>query len=324
MEKKTISFKEFDNLDKLTRWGSTATCDDLINIHKYLLDKVVVDYNNEIVKDKPSDEFIMTALYRVRFAPKFSASMEEFIKSEYLSNCLKNNIYYILSKLDGYDSVLKLLSSDINLYEYKLLDLIKIYNGLIEYYSNSKRRKYEENNLAIECFNQYMFFQDTVAAVDYIKTVYPKNELFKEILANSGIVPSEGHYSCLGMSAYYLNHEHLISVYNKIKKYYPEVTDEFVKLVNNMDNMSPNIFIANYFIFVDNDFKIDEKDIIKDEKISKEYRRRNVRSIIKTRQNKIYDEWKKKKDLSTSYEIKKRFIELVNNQKSSNRQYVLK
>ena len=313
MKKNEISFREFDNLDRVTRLGNIVRVKDLIEIHEYLKDKIVIEKDKLILKRYPANDFIVNALFRVRYAPKFSEAVSDFIKSDYLSDCLKENIYYILSKIEGYEDILDELKTDCYLGNFNFVKIIKIYEGLSEYYSDCVNELTESNNLAYDCFTQYMFFQDSNDAKTFIKQINNNDTLFKDILANSGVIPTSINYVSLGLDRCYLNEDHLISIYEKIKKFYPGVEEEFAKLVMMMDDLSPNIFIINYFNFVNSNFIASETNIINKKIVKKELHRRNMQTIFKNKQNALYNEWQKKQNLNNTFIIKSRFEDYINN-----------
>ena len=274
--------KEFDELT-----GKTVIEDDSIDeatleaIYRYLDNKKIVDYHGTI--ENPSERFLYDALSRTHHNPKYIDSVENFIKSDFVSNIIKKKVLDLTSDKDGYDNLNLLLKTNKNINSYTDVD-IALMNKAVKDYSKDK-------SMLPEIFEEYIFALDGYGPVEFIKKSYTKSELAKNFLIHSGLIPASNYYVGVCINKKVLGEDHLTSIYSMYEKYMPEEKSKFLDVVKYTKELNAFDFISNYISFVSNDFSCEE------------FKHDNRKYIT--------NEYDKKLDEKENSEIRKKFLDNV-------------
>ncbi len=270
MEKVFISGGEYNSFLETTRYSDSIRFDvnRIIEIYKYLKDKKTEkrSFFEEPKKIENAHlDFLRIALNRIYFSPKYNQATEDFLKSDYLSDELKKEIYDVLKGTCCSEQLKVLLNSERRINDFSKNEIKEIDESLCRISSALSDNKYGEKCKEIyELFEDYIFVIDGVGPIEYIKE---KNgsELPIIMLEKSGIPSHESYYSGYGVDRRYLGENHLFSIYKKFAKFYPDKADEFVKMVRAISKLTPTEFVTNYLSFVrnglDSDFKHKEGNV---------------------------------------------------------------
>ncbi len=258
MEKQFISEIEFKNLLKKIRYG-VKNIDEAIEIYDYLKDKKTEDsfFDRETrTIENPHFEFLRTIFNRTEsdYAGGFTEEDEEFLKSDYLSEELKKEINNKLK--NNSKELTELLNSEKQINDFSKEEINKIMKLLITISNPLPDKERYDYGALCYTLETYLFVLDGKGPIEYIKEEYGK-ELPKAILDKSNLSSRASYYSGYGVDTTLLGERHLFSIYKKFVKYYPDKTEEFVKLVDSIPKLTPTEFINNYFLFVENGFNSD-------------------------------------------------------------------
>ena len=178
-----IDSKDFRIINFLTLKGMDSVTEDLIiEKHKFLRGKKVDLYGIIVNAD---DQFIKNTLDRTLHYPYYTKAVEDFIKSDYLSDIFLENIVYILNKIPNCERMIEDLKGK-RINDLGFLPLSVIYQELIDYYREDTEHT-ETNNLAINCFVKYLSCLDGKGPTELVSTIFDNKKLGSFILTNSGL-----------------------------------------------------------------------------------------------------------------------------------------
>lgn len=248
-----IDSKDFRIINYLTVKGMDSVTEDLIiEKHKFLRGKKVDLYGIIVNAD---DQFIKNTLDRTLLYPYYTKAVEDFIKSDYLSDIFLENIVYILNKIPNCERMIEDLKGK-RINDLGFLQLSVIYQELINYYREDTEHT-ETNNLAINCFVKYLSCLDGKGPTELVSTIFDNKKLGSFILTNSGLSNIALSSNATNVNKKNLDENNLYSMYKKIAKFRPDAAEEFVKLVNNTKSINPKAFLNNYNQFVERNFSCD-------------------------------------------------------------------
>ena len=264
MGKEFISAGEYNSFLETTRYSDSTRFDvnRIIEIYEYLKDKKTEErsYWGEPRKIENAHlDFLRIALDRIYFSPKYNQATEDFLKSDYLSEELKKEIYDVLQGICCSVQLTTSLNGERKISDFSTDEIKEIEASLCRASDALSDNKDGEKCKEIyEMFEDFIFVIDGVGPIEYIKE---KNgsELPIVMLEKSGIPSHASYYSGYGVDRRYLGENHLFSIYKKFAKFYPDKADEFVKMVRDISRLTPTEFVTNYLSFVrnglDSDFK---------------------------------------------------------------------
>ena len=256
MKKQLISWGEYNYYLEKTRWAddNETTVDDLIDIYEYLKDKSVKEYSFD---DEPNIikyahiKFLSIALGRSHVFAYYNPGTEGFLKSDYISKEIKREIKKIL-KHNCSLRLMDLLKSEKDIKDFSKKELKEIDDAFCDNFDKlSERKKKEKCSEVWDIFNNYIFLLDGEESINYIKEKYG-DELPIIMLENSGVPSYPSYYSGYGVNSKYLGEQHLLSLYKKFDKFYPDKKKEFVRMVEWIKRLTPTEFVINYLEFVRN------------------------------------------------------------------------
>ena len=267
MEKEFISGGEYNSFLETTKYSDSTRFDvnRIIEIYEYLKDKKTEErsfYGEPRKIENAHLDFLRIALDRIYFSPKYNQATEDFLKSDYLSEELKKEIYDVLNGICCSEQLTALLNSERIISEFSKKEIKEIEESLCQVSNALSGNKYMEKCKEIyEMFEDYIFVIDGVGPIEYTKEKN-KSELPIIMLEKSGIPSHASYYSGYGVDRRYLGENHLFSIYKKFTKFYPDKADQFVKMVRAISKLTPTEFVTNYLLFVrnglDSDFKHNE------------------------------------------------------------------
>lgn len=314
MEKQLISKGEYNSYLEKTRWAddNRTELDDIIDIFEYLKDKNVKDYSFDskpkIIENAHLD-FIIVALGRSHFSPYYNHATENFLKSDYLSGELKKEIINMLGS-NCSKELFDLLNSEKEITDFSKEEIKVIEDSLRELYKKTKGKKKEKCGDMRDIFAEYIFVLDGIGPIEYMKEKY-KEKLPIVMLENSGLPSFASYYSGYGVDSRYLGEKHLLSIYKKFDKFYPDKKQEFVKMVNRIRRLTPTEFINNYLEFsrngLDSEFKNKNGNISVDESygsIRDMVGALSITSLVANNNDKEYE-------LDSHYLIRKEFSKMI-------------
>lgn len=270
MDKEFISGGEYNSFLETTRYSDSTRFDvnRIIEIYEYLKDKKTEErsfYGEPRKIENAHLDFLRIALGRIYFSPKYNQATEDFLKSDYLSEELKKEIYGVLKETCCSEQLTVLLNSERRINDFSKDEIKEIEDSLCRISDALSDNKDGEKCKEIyEMFEDFIFVIDGVGPIEYIKE---KNgsELPIIMLEKSGIPSHSSYYSGYGVDRRYLGEEHLFSIYKKFAKFYPNKADEFLKMVRAISRLTPTEFVTNYLSFVrnglDSDFKHKEGNV---------------------------------------------------------------
>ncbi len=229
----------------------SLTEEQLIGICEYLDGKKYQDGVN--VVENVLNDFLWFIIRKPSKDPYYLPAVESFLKSDYFSNKLKNDISLISQKVSGHTKLKKILESPTHLNDFDsatLQDIVKVFRE----YREKKKEDPNVNGLANQIFRRYMFVLDGEGPYQFVKSEYSDTELAKMFLSHAGLHQFAAHYNGVGVNLLELNEEHLIAIYESFERYLPDKKDEFVKLVRRNDSFAPGNFVNSYYKFVENGF----------------------------------------------------------------------
>lgn len=244
MEKNIILKDEYNDLLRKSRY-LVEDVNVIIEVYKYLKNKTI-SINNDVY-DK-AHIYFLDDLFLLTTSPRchgFSEIEEEFIKSSFLSSEFKEEIYLTFKDYDCSDELKELLNGDKDFNDFTKEEIKLIMNFNVP----EDNREWYDHHLYL--IDSYLFVLDGLGVVQYIKEKY-SDTLPVEMLTRSNVSSSAFYYSGYGVDHSILGEKHLFSLYRKFVKYYPDKTEEFIKLVNGMDLLTATEFVNNYMKFVRN------------------------------------------------------------------------
>ena len=252
MERQFIEGYEYNGLLDTIRYGIKKV-DDAIDIYEFLKNKKtkVHGIDGDEIIENPHFGFLERLFNKSMsdFACGLKETDEEFLKSNYLSKELKQEIYSKLSK-NCSKELTTLLRSEKQVTDFSKKEIKEIL-ALFKTTANASTDKTEYGKLYY-LFGEYLFILDGNGPIEYIKEKYGE-ELPIAMLNRSNVIVSASYYSGYGVDSRLLGDRHLFSLYKKFLKYYPDKADEFVKMVMSIKTLTPTEFITNYLSFVRND-----------------------------------------------------------------------
>lgn len=310
MEKKSITEKEYNQLLEQSLGMKNATV--AIDIYEFLKNKttkIKSACGNYVILENPHLSFL-DGFFLGSMSPyghDFTDVEKEFLKSDYLSDELKKEIYNRIK--NSSEKLTELLNSEnhINVFS---KETIKEIIGLLKSASSKAKEDYVD---FCNLFEEYLFVLDGNGPIGYIKEKYGK-DLPIEMLKRSNIINDASHYEGYGVERSILGEWHLFSLYRKFAKYYPEKVDEFVEMIRSIQLLTPTNFIINYSYFVENglnsNFKIKESNNSKEDSYGSKIMLTSAISIIslvneKQRNSDIHHE------LEAQHSIIDEFIKMI-------------
>lgn len=263
-EMQEISAIEYEKLNERTRViDDNVDANTLINISEFLLKKKVL---TPYKVNYPREKFIYNMITRIYKDPDYIPAVKEFLESDYFSNLMKKAIYDLTSTIPNCERINRLLKGDMHMNDFPASQLFEIRGVILNYVlERHELTEYATNSYIgiINMLDEYMFFLDGLGPVNYVKGHYDKNNLLKNIIIHSGLQQKNiRNYDRVNSTIF--NEKHILSIYNKIKKYIPEASEEFIKLVDCMNKVSPYSFINSLYEFADNRYSCDNLDMFDD------------------------------------------------------------
>lgn len=291
---------DYNNFCRKIKTGdSTLTVDKIIEICNFLNGKYFDD-NGRLITNALND-FIYQIIKKAYYEIDYPQIIKDFIKTDYYSNKVKSDIFALTKNLDGYDRMNKMLLSDINMNDFDLFTLNDINDALYE--CIEKRKIDKDINVKIPIiFRKYMFALDGVGPVDFIINNYTSEELGKEFLINSGLVPHQSFYKGKKVNRLEFNEEHLILIYKFFDKYMLDKKENYVEFIKRNEDFNASTFIANYLEFIENDFScesitfynnIEKLNTVEWEKVLEEKANNKIKNLFFDHVNKDKKELKK-------------------------------
>lgn len=324
MKKKYIKEDELDRYLNIAAYGlnyygnNNDGIDKIYEIYEYLKDKKSVKQFGEIKVPNAHLEFLHMALDRGRDVPDYNSDIEIFLKSDYIAKELKKEICYVISNDSCYKQLCELINSERSINDYSKEEISLIFDSLLKTFNTTSNADIKNKCSDIDCILQdYIFILNGEGPVNYIKERY-KDKLPHIIVEKSGLISSPTYYSGYGIDRSLLGENHLFSIYKKYDKYYPDKTDEFVNMVNNVNCLTPTEFLTNYLLFVqkgmNSDFirRMGNVNLDNAPKMLSGFL--GIVTAFSSSQNKYKDEyymWEKEMDAMIQKEIKEKFLEKV-------------
>ena len=242
MNKKTIDSETYSLItDHINYdWSYTDLNEDkIIKIYEYLKNKSIKG-NNSIIYNAHL-LFLDQILESTKKLPDYNKATKMFLNSKYLSSELKKEMISVLKDNCPNDTRI-LLNSQLEIKDFNDEEIEEIISCLEKSFNknlslNDKRKCVDIINI----YNDYMFSLDSNGPIQYIKNNFD-DVLPIIILENSGIINENVR----------LNEKYLISIYQKILKYYPDQAIEFVNIVSNIPILNISNFIDSYLLFICN------------------------------------------------------------------------
>ena len=255
MKKKIISQQEYDKLNYATLYDYNSDGYDLkgiIDIYEYLKDKQTKDIRGNDIYNAHL-RFLDIALGRAFFMPRYIKVNEEFLKSNYLSQELKKEIYNIINN-DCSEDLKKLLNSDKHMNDFTMRQIKMIEKSIRKTHKASTDSDIKQKcNDILEIYGDYFFVLDGKGPINYTKkTIGEKMPI--AMLELSNIISNPSFYSGYGVDKSNISEDHLFSLYKKFVKFYPNKAEEFVKMIKMIPRLTGTEFVNNYLIFVNNGF----------------------------------------------------------------------
>ncbi len=320
MKKKYIKEDELDRYLNIAAYGlnyygnNNDGIDKIYEIYEYLKDKKSVKQFGEIKVPNAHLEFLYNALVRRHNTPDYNSDIELFLKSNYIVEELKKEIYVVISDDSYYKQLCELMNSEKSFNDFSKEELSLIFDSLLRKYNTTSNVDIKNKCNDIDCIlSDYLFILDGEGPIDYIKERY-NEELPRIIIEKSGLISSPTYYSGYGIDTSLLGDEHLFSIYKKIVKYYPDKSDEFVNMVNNINYLTPTEFLTNYSLFVQNIFKRKMGNVNLDDAPKMLNNFLGVVTAFSSTKREYKDEyyeWEKEMDAMIQKEIKEKFLENV-------------
>lgn len=248
-------------------------------------------------------EYIDTLLEISCHQPNYPKALEEFFLSDYFSDIIKE---ILKTQIDKEESK-KILKQDKLFNDYTKEELFTISRGIHQ--SNIKA-----NNGDIIDFDNlltnYLFLLDGEGPIEYIKSKYDLRTLAKELLEHTGLYAIPIYYSGCGVNRKYFSEEHLLSLYKKIIKYFPNKRENYIELVKKVPGLAPTNFVSSYLKFIYNKFEIDfeqKNSYNKDDETSSN---RTYKTVSLSKEN-LHKKDSTELDWDTHFDILSNFLEMV-------------
>lgn len=270
MEKKFIEGYEYNCLLEKIRYGVNEVR-DAIEIFEFLKDKkteIRTGFDDKQILENPHLAFIDGLFFKSMSDRTcgYTDAEEEFLKSSYLSEELKKEIWNRIKNCSK--ELIELLNSEKEINDFSMKEIKEIVE-LIKSTSNSLSSKdKDEYRWFCFIFEEYLFVLDGNGPVEYIKEKFGE-KLPIAMLERSNVICRASYYSGYGVDHNLLGDRHLFSLYKKFVKFYPEKVEEFVKMVMSVSMLTATEFINDYESFVWNglnsDFKSKEGNVSVDD-----------------------------------------------------------
>ena len=236
MEKENIDYETYQKYSEKALYPyKGVNVNDIINIHKYLKNKIINDREDH----DACKLFAMELMDRPIYPPCYDSVIDEFYNSDYLSNEIKE----IIKNNDYSNHVLDLLNNSRPFNEFNCEEINEIVNEMNNGQTIRKSMYFED----------YLFFLNGNGPVEYIKSIYDEKKLAKLIIVNSGVSDFKNNgYD--GIDIIRFNENNLLSIYDKYCKFFPKYKDDFFDFVNLVRYLTHNNFVDNYETFINNYF----------------------------------------------------------------------
>ena len=246
MENKQIEYSELREI--IYENASDMSADELIETHKDLCNKVFDDGDDNLVN---CGSYFFTTILSMNVDEGFKLSVaEEFFKSEYVSNYIKEGIREVLESKNVSGKVIDLLKSN------KLINNMT-YSGLNSIYSAMKN-----NNVRTYTFLQTLFRLDGKGVRKFITKKELHEELSSYILCSCGLTDRASYYSGRGVNLGDLNSDKLIKIHEKLRRIKPASIVAFSDMIDAMPTLGATEFISSFQALARNGFEFDESKVI--------------------------------------------------------------
>lgn len=229
----------------------TTTEEELIEIHKSLVDKIY--YNEEGEPRYSGLEFILELItrdYNSRKVYNYSIGAQKFIKSDYLSDCFKTGLmyFYKLSNFENEDFV-NIINSKKAFKDMNVSELQVIYSVI------NRQSKFELVDDIVKYFKIYLYKLSTKEIIEFIKNNNLNSDFALYILNTSGLIGSKFNYYECGVDSSILNEQNLLSIFNKFLKIDNNYAIEFVRIIKQTKHLTALEVMKKVEKFVKNNFK---------------------------------------------------------------------
>ena len=335
MNKIFIEEKEFDRYTKIAMYGlkyygsNSTDINELYKIYEYLKDKRSVMQYGEIEVPNAHLAFLSAALMRSNCSTEYKSEIEEFLKSDYIAKEIKEELRCVIADSCCSKQLSELINSERPINDFSKEEISLIMDLLLRIYNEASEPDIKKRCNDFEfVLRDYLFILDGKGPIEYIKERY-KEKLPVIIIEKSGLIASPVHYAGYGIDRSLLGESHLYSIYKQFFKYYPDKSDEFVNMVNSIDNLTPTEFLTNYFLFIQNgmssNFERKSGNISLDG-VSGPQRDFlgivAIQPLLKKDYKSEYYKWQEEMNTRMQNEIKKSFVEKVEQYKKTRKKDV--
>ena len=242
---------------------ATTTKEELIEIHKNLIDKVY--FNRDGEPRYCGLEFVLNIIsrdYNNHRVYNYSNGAQEFIKSDYLSDYFKTGLmyFYKISKIDNNEFV-DIINSKKTFKDMNREELGVIYSVI------NIQSKFELVDDLLKYFKIYLYKLSTKEIIEFVNNNNLNSDFALYILNTSGIVGSKADYYEYGVDSSILNVQNLLAIFNKFLRIDTNYAMEFVKTVKQTKLLTPLEVIKEVEMFIKNGF-ISSKEEIEDKYLS--------------------------------------------------------
>ncbi len=220
------------------------------NLNKYNLDQLIEyhqDLKNYVFNKKTSfaDQLVSDILYHdfnyMRNPLKYSESINEFLKSQYISNYFNEKLNSIMDNKSDID-ISKLTCEEID-------DLMK---SLIN----------KNNHSLSNLFLLYFFNIDTKESLKYFNEKVNKSVVAQLLLDTNEFISSGEYYISRGDSTPLIQIEQLVNIFEKLWKINKEDANSFYKYVLKLYPLDYMKFIHTFISFAHLNYNFDKIDFI--------------------------------------------------------------
>ena len=250
--------ENYFNYVESTLGDDTTSFEKLVATHQHL-GNFTVDFYGQ--STQAGVEFVKAILNCPRFSPTIPAGVKEFINSDYLSSIFSKQILALADKMPDYKEMKPFLISK-RVSDYSLPEL-QYAGGVFKDYGFRFKNTGIVDTFGYSDFMQYMFFLDSDAARALIPKNLSSQMLGRMMLENSGLMATPFHYPTKESRIEDLNENHMFAIYEKMVRFLPEHAEEYLKLIDCIDNLNAAEFIKNFNFFVENDFSCEGLNIQK-------------------------------------------------------------
>ena len=245
MEENIIEYSVLsDIMDNRSR---NMSCEELIKTHKDLCNKMF--YNADDLLVNCGSYFYDIGLAMTIDEGFKGLLKDEFFKSAYVSNYVKEGIRKLLEEKNVTGKVINLLKSDKLLNDMSYSELMLIFSTMIK------------NNVSSYTFVQTLFRLDGEGVKKLVLRKELRGKLLRYLLNSCGLSDRAEYYSGRGVNIGDLDANNLLRIHAKLKRINPNYTVAFYDLVNAMPTLGATEFIRSFQVFARNGFKFSKENI---------------------------------------------------------------